>query len=278
MSGDQQASSRPKATLDRAVNDGPEEQPHFIYNPNRGLSLQAQRKRLPIAAVRDELLYLLENNGVVIIVGDTGSGKTTQIPQYLHEAGWTADGRRVVCTQPRRVAASTVATRIAEEMRVPLGTEVGYSVRFDERWSPESTRIKLMTDGMLLRETMLDPLLREYSVIMLDEAHERSLHTDILLGLLKKVRKKRPDLRLIISSATLDAEEFASFFRPARKKRWDVKEGQCDTSNVALMSVEGRQYPVEMCYAVKPVADYLEAMVDTIIDIHREEKAQCLPW
>jgi len=156
-------------------------------------------------------------------------------------------------------------------MRQNVGEEVGYSVRFDERWDPDRTRIKLMTDGMLLRETMIDPLLREYSVIMLDEAHERSLHTDIILGLLKKIRKRRPELRLIISSATLDAEDFASFFQTARKKRWDVKLDSVDLHRVAILSVEGRQFPVEMCYSLKPVGDYLESAVQTVVSIHKQE-------
>jgi ATP-dependent RNA helicase DDX35 len=114
------------------------------------------------------------------------AGKTTQIPQYLHEAGWTQGGRVIACTQPRRVAATSIAARVAEEMGVQLGQEVGYAVRFEDVSSSRLTRIKYMTDGMLFRETMTDPLLKRYSVIMIDEAHERSLYTDILLGVLKK--------------------------------------------------------------------------------------------
>jgi len=133
------------------------------------------------------LLYLVEKYRVVIVVGHTGSGKTTQIPQYLLEAGWAAGGRCIACTQPRRVAAAGVASRVADERGVLLGhAEVGYAIRFDECCHPTETRIKFMTDGMLVRETMLDPLLTAYSVIMIDEAHERSLYTDVLLGLLKK--------------------------------------------------------------------------------------------
>ena len=117
--------------------------------------------------------------------------------QYLDEAAWTSGGRVVGCTQPRQVAAATVAARVADEMGVRLGMEVGYAVRFDNCTHPVKTRIKYMTDGVLIRETMLDPLLSRYSVLMIDEAHERSLQTDVLLGLLKKIRKKRPDLRFV---------------------------------------------------------------------------------
>lgn len=123
---------------------------------------------------------------MLIIVGETGSGKTTQIPQYLYEAQWATGGRVIACTQPRRVAATTVAARVAQEMQVKLGQEVGYAVRFEDVTSPTATRIKYMTDGMLFREMLLDPLLQRYSVIMIDEAHERSIYTDILLGVLKR--------------------------------------------------------------------------------------------
>jgi len=157
-----------------------------VYNPRQNLSIRQQRLMLPIYQNRKQILYALEKYQTLIIVGQTGSGKTTQIPQYLHEAGWTGGGRVVACTQPRRVAATSVAQRVAEELNVELGTEVGYCIRFDDCTDPGRTRIKYLTDGMLLRETMTDPLLSEYSVIMLDEAHERSLATDILLGLLKK--------------------------------------------------------------------------------------------
>lgn len=124
---------------------------------------------------------------MVVIVGETGCGKTTQIPQYLDEAGWTAGGARMVCcTQPRRVAVTTVARRVAQEMGVQLGRDVGYTIRFEDISTPGLTRISFLTDGALVRKMMVDPLLTKYSVVMVDEAHERSLHTDILLGLLKK--------------------------------------------------------------------------------------------
>ncbi|KAF9426512.1 hypothetical protein BGZ94_006411 [Podila epigama] len=233
------------------------------------MSMAEQRRQLPVYAHRKELLYLVEKYQVVILVGQTGSGKTTQIPQYLHEAGWTAKGRVVACTQPRRVAATTVAQRVAEEMNVKLGMEVGYLIRFDDCTDPGGkTRIKFMTDGMLFRETLMDPLLSKYSVIMLDEAHERSLYTDILMGVLKKIMKKRPDLRIIISSATLDAEAFADFFS---SKAQSVNKGAPE--NTAILSVQGRMYPVDVHYLQEPCSDYVEKAIQTVFDIHTQEPA-----
>lgn len=161
------------------------EVPAVMFNPLHRLPLSAQRRRLPVFAHRDEILFAVETHATTVLVGATGSGKTTQVPQYLMEAGWAAPrastkrrigdsgvdnenvGRMIVCTQPRRIAAVTVAERVASEMGVSLGQEVGYAVRFDEKWDRHRTKIKFCTDGLLLRETMLDPLLSRYSVIML---------------------------------------------------------------------------------------------------------------
>ncbi|ELK04189.1 Putative ATP-dependent RNA helicase DHX35 [Pteropus alecto] len=181
-----------------------------VYNPYAALSIEQQRQKLPVFKLRNHILYLIENYQTVVIVGETGCGKSTQIPQYLAEAGWTAEGRVVGVTQPRRVAAVTVAGRVADERGAVLGHEVGYCIRFDDCTDSLATRIKFLTDGMLVREMMVDPLLTKYSAIMLDEAHERTLYTDIAIGLLKKIQKKRGDLRLIVASATLDAEDPSS--------------------------------------------------------------------
>jgi len=235
-----------------------------IYNPNSSLSITLQRQRLPIFMHRTNILYLLEKYETVIVVGETGCGKSTQIPQYLHESGWTAGKWTVCITQPRRVAVVTVATRVAEERGSFVGEEVGYSIRFDDCCNPERTRMKFVTDGVLLRETMSDPLLSQYSVIMLDEAHERTLHTDIMIGLLKKIKKKRKDLRIIISSATLDAEMFRDFFNTNI-----TSDRSKDTA--AILSVKGRSYPVDIHYTLSPVPDYLKATVDTVMGIHKEE-------
>jgi len=143
----------------------------------------------------------------VVIVGETGSGKTTQLAQYLFEEGYARDGM-IGCTQPRRVAAVSVAKRVSEEMRVPLGEEVGYSIRFEDLTS-KKTKIKYMTDGVLLRESLNDPDIEKYSAVIMDEAHERSLNTDVLFGILKKVLQRRRDLKLLVTSATMNAERFA---------------------------------------------------------------------
>lgn len=194
------------STVDRTAQNDSE---GFVsrYNKYATLSLKRQRGLLPIFRHRNHftiyllisgtaLLYLVEKYPVTIVCGQTGCGKSTRIycvlrwlteelPQYLYETGWTNATAAIAVTQPRRVAATTVAARVAEEMGCNLGEEVGYSIRFEDVTS-QKTRIKYMTDGMLLREALMDPLLRRYSVIMLDEAHERGLYTDILMGLLKK--------------------------------------------------------------------------------------------
>jgi hypothetical protein len=202
----QPGAARPTIPLDRDRDELP------VYNPLSGFSIDIQRRRLPIFEHRGAILHAISQNGVTIIVADVGAGKSTQIVQFLHESGWTADGFMVACTQPRRVAAKTVAARVAEEMGVKLGREVGYSIRFDDVSHPTATRIKFVTDGMLLREMLVDPLLRRYSVVMVDEAHERSLQSDVLMGLLRRVRRVRPTLRVVISSATLEADHFRDFF------------------------------------------------------------------
>jgi pre-mRNA-splicing factor ATP-dependent RNA helicase DHX16 len=212
--------------------------------------LQEERKNLPIYAFRDDFLEAVRDHQIIVIVGETGSGKTTQIPQYLHEAGYTKDGKIIACTQPRRVAAMSVAARVSQEMGVKLGHEVGYSIRFEDCTS-EKTVVKYMTDGMLLREFLAQPELDTYSVVMLDEAHERTLSTDILFGLVKDVARARPDLKLLISSATLDAEKFSNYFDLA-----------------PIFKIPGRRYPVEIHYTEEPEANYLDAAVVTTLQIH----------
>lgn len=216
----------------------------------KAASIEDTRKGLPIYSFREQLLDAISKYQVLIIVGETGSGKTTQIPQYLHEAGYTKDGLKVGCTQPRRVAAMSVAARVAEEMGVKVGNEVGYSIRFEDATS-DKTVLKYMTDGMLLREFLTEPDLGAYSALMIDEAHERTLHTDILFGLVKDIARFRPELKLLISSATMDAQKFAKYFDDAR-----------------IFNIPGRRYPVDIHYTPQPEANYLAAAVTTIFQIH----------
>ncbi|KAJ6786997.1 hypothetical protein PWT90_07422 [Aphanocladium album] len=223
---------------------------------------------LPIAKHRESLLYTIETFPVTIVIGQTGSGKTTQIPQFLEKAGWCNDGKIIGVTQPRRVAATTVALRVADEVGCEVGKEVGYSIRFEDVTS-ESTRIKFLTDGLLIREALVDPLLSRYSVIMVDEAHERSISTDILLGLLKKIRKKRPELRIIVSSATLEAEAFLKFFTSSSEA---AHNGAEDTENIGtVISLEGRTFPIDLMYLEAPAENYVEKAISTVIDIHTQE-------
>ncbi|TGZ60711.1 hypothetical protein CRM22_008385 [Opisthorchis felineus] len=215
-------------------------------------SILEQRQSLPIFKLKDELLHAVNDNKVLIVIGETGSGKTTQITQYLAEAGFTNTGR-IGCTQPRRVAAMSVAKRVSEEFGCRLGQEVGYTIRFEDCTAPE-TKIKYMTDGMLLRECLIDPDLRQYSVIMLDEAHERTIHTDVLFGLLKKAIQKRDDMKLIVTSATLDSVKFSQYFFEA-----------------PIFTIPGRTYPVEILYSLEPENDYLDAALNTVMQIHLTE-------
>ncbi|XP_053203203.1 putative pre-mRNA-splicing factor ATP-dependent RNA helicase PRP1 isoform X2 [Panonychus citri] len=214
-----------------------------------------KRIQLPVWEYKQKFFDLLDKNQILVLVGETGSGKTTQIPQwcvdYLRENNKKIG---VACTQPRRVAAMSVATRVAEEVDVALGAEVGYSVRFEDCTS-KSTVLKYMTDGMLLREAMSDPLLENYSIILLDEAHERTLATDILMGVLKQVVTKRKDLKIAVMSATLDAGKFTDYFDQA-----------------PLLNVPGRTHPVEIFYTPEPERDYLEAAIRTVIQIHVTEE------
>lgn len=212
--------------------------------------MKKQKKSLPIYAFKQSLIEAIQNYQILIVEGETGSGKTTQIPQYLHEAGFTKDGKKIGCTQPRRVAAMSVAARVAQEMNVKLGNEVGYSIRFEDCTS-DRTVIKYMTDGTLHREFLSEPDLASYSVMIIDEAHERTLHTDILFGLVKDITRFRPDLKLLISSATLDAEKFSTFFEDA-----------------PIFRIPGRRFPVDIYYTKAPEADYVDACVVSVLQIH----------
>ncbi|KAN0061919.1 Pre-mRNA-splicing factor ATP-dependent RNA helicase PRP16 [Thecaphora frezii] len=221
---------------------------------SRGKSLREQRQYLPAFACREDLMKMIRENQVVIVVGETGSGKTTQVAQFLHEDGYTKYGM-IGCTQPRRVAAMSVAKRVSEEMEVELGGLVGYSIRFEDCTS-ERTRIKYMTDGVLLRESLNEGDLDRYSAIILDEAHERSLSTDVLMGLLKKILTRRRDLKLIVTSATMNADKFASFYGGAPN-----------------FTIPGRTFPVDVMFSKTPCEDYVESAVKQALSIHLSHPA-----
>lgn len=213
--------------------------------------IQKQRKDLPAFKAKDGLLRVVAENQIVVVIGETGSGKTTQLTQFLVEDGYATGNKQIACTQPRRVAAMSVAKRVSEEMGVKLGQEVGYSIRFEDKTTPEKTIIKYMTEGILLREILEDPNLEKYSCVIMDEAHERSLNTDVLLGLFKQLVRRRRDLKLIITSATMNADRFTQFF-----------------GNAPQFFISGRTFPVEIFFAKVACSDYVETAVKQVITIH----------
>ncbi|KAF9312283.1 putative ATP-dependent RNA helicase dhr2 [Linnemannia elongata] len=250
-----QQDSRPKKLINK--------EPTTEAMTQKAKELKKHRNSLPIYTARDIIIKEVKENACVVIVGETGSGKTTQIPQYLLEAGLAAHGT-ISVTQPRRVAAINLARRVAEEVGTPLGQKVGYSIRFDDTSSKDSL-IKYMTDGIMLRELLSDRLLLRYSVIILDEAHERTLRTDILFGMVKGIQKQRQDLidrgrkdiqplKIVIMSATLDAEKFSEYFYGAK-----------------IMYISGRQFPVKILNTVEPQSDYVDSALVTAFQIHQDE-------
>lgn len=234
----------------------PKQNSKNVNSPNRPKFFE-QKKLLPIYYVKDKLLKIIDENQVSIIIGETGSGKSTQLVQYLYEKGFcdqlslSGEKRIIGCTQPRRVAAKSLAQRVSQELNCILGKEVGYSVRFEDKTTPKSTLIKFMTDGILLRELIVDNYLDKYACIIIDEVHERSLYTDVLLGLFKILIKKRKDLKLIITSATMDYQKFVNYF-----------------GNPTLFRISGTNFPIEIFYSKNVNFDYVEVAVKQVLTIH----------
>ena len=244
--------STPQPPLPPQPVHSPEDQvPRGI--PASKLSISVQRKTLPIYALKDDLLKAVAENKFLVLIGETGSGKTTQLTQYLLEAGYSSKGGLIACTQPRRVAAVSVAKRVAEEVGGRVGDTVGYCIRFEDKTS-DRTVIKYMTDGMLLREVLTDRMLTKYSVLILDEAHERTVNTDILFGLCKTAASARNDLRIIVTSATLDAEKFSAYFYGA-----------------SVFTIPGRMFPVSIECVTQRVDDYVSASLSKVLEIHLTE-------
>lgn len=238
-----------------------------LANGTKQASIQEQRRELPITSGKDALLDEIRDNDVTILIGETGSGKTTQVPQYILESGISGKGM-IAVTQPRKVAATSLATRVATEQNTSVGGLVGYSVRFDEA-SSEDTLIKYVTDGMLVRELLGDTLLSRYSVLIVDEAHERTLRTDLLLTNLKSIQKTRNapadakgkgsvaklnPLKIVIMSATLDAEKFSKFY-----------------DNAKVIYVKGRQHPVTIYHTAISQPDFVDAAMRTFFQIHTDQ-------
>ncbi|XP_043511714.1 ATP-dependent RNA helicase DHX33 isoform X3 [Frieseomelitta varia] len=229
-------------------------------NVDKGnINLQQQRKSLPVYKLRKRLLEEIRRNSTLIIIGETGSGKTTQIPQFLLSSGIAGSSGCIGVTQPRRVAAVSVARRVALEQGVETGKLVGYCVRFEDVTSSQ-TRIKYLTDGMMVREAMTDEILSDYSVVILDEAHERSVQTDVLLGVARRAQNLRklknlPPLKLLVMSATMDVDKFSKYFQ------------------APALYLEGRQHPVKIYHAVKSQEDYAFSALVTAFQIHRDSPA-----
>lgn len=251
LNNNQLASSQSSANYGKQVTNG-------LKKPSREDILR-QKHNLPVYQIREQLITALKQHKTMILIGETASGKTTQVPQFVFEA--KLNGKLAIAvTQPRRVAATSVSARVASEMNSELGQLVGYSVRFDDKTSP-STFIKFLTDGMLLREAISDPLLSKYSVVILDEAHERSIQTDVLLGIVKRAQSLRSIttegkptslLKVVVMSATMDVDHFSKYFE-----------------NAPVFYLQGRIFPIEKFYCSTQEDDYVQSALVTVLQIHR---------
>eukprot|EP01083_Nonionella_stella_P220117 787869_1 len=248
--GREQFKSSPTSEKDRSFSDKSSQH-----------AMDFQTPKLPIHAVEEELMSSVAENSMLVVTGDTGSGKSTQLAQFLHRAGY----RSIAVTQPRRVGATSVACRVVEEMDVELGRKVGYTVRFDDCTSSQ-TQVRFLTDGCLLRECLssrthsnykqshprydshVPDTMLDYDVVVLDEAHERSVHTDVLFGLMRELARKRKRFKLIITSATLDTHKFCGYF-----------------DDCPSFHIPGRCYPVEVMHSKTTQRFYVQSSVDTAL-------------
>jgi len=250
--------------------------PHHLIKKRD--ALLPVRKALPIWSQADTIKASLKKNNVLVLTGETGSGKSTQVPQFLHSEPWCT--KCIAITQPRRVAAISLARRVAEEMGSFMGSQsptakVGYSVRFDNATGP-GTKIKFLTEGMLLQEMLRDPAMSQYSAIAVDEVHERSVNVDLILGFLKNLvadmesgaqTKRKDPLKVVIMSATADVESLVEFFGSGQTPGADSKIER----QISTCFVEGRQYPVKTTYLPEPTQDWVEAALKIIFQIHYKE-------
>jgi ATP-dependent RNA helicase DHR2 len=238
------------------------------------------RKSLPIWPQADAIKASLKRNNVLVLTGETGSGKSTQVPQFLTNEPWCS--KCIAITQPRRVAAISLARRVAEEMGTFMGSQsptakVGYSVRFDNATGPD-TKIKFLTEGMLLQEMLRDPAMSQYSAIVVDEVHERSVNVDLILGFLKNLvadmesggSKRKDPLKVVIMSATADVDSLVEFFGNNPNSSPPTTQAK-DERQISTCFVEGRQYPVKTVYLPEPAQDWVEAALKIIFQIHYKE-------
>lgn len=249
-----------RSVLDQILQDLTDCQARFFARQTHAQNLKIDYPDLPVSARREEILKLIAENQVVVIAGETGSGKTTQLPKMCLELGRGVKGL-IGHTQPRRIAARSVATRIAEELQCEIGSTVGYKVRFNDQIN-ENSLVKLMTDGILLAEIQNDRYLNQYDTLIIDEAHERSLNNDFILGYLKQILHKRPDLKVIITSATIDVERFSKHF-----------------NNAPIIEVSGRTFPVEVRY--RPIVeeedqDQLQGILNAVDELQAEGRGDIL--
>lgn len=252
--------------------------PHLLRKRD---ALLPVRQSLPIWPQADSIRAALKKNNVLVLTGETGSGKSTQVPQFLATESWCT--KCIAITQPRRVAAISLARRVAEEMGTFMGSQspaakVGYSVRFDNATGP-GTKIKFLTEGMLLQEMLRDPVMSQYSAIVVDEVHERSVNVDLILGFLKNLvselehvgsRRKEP-LKVVIMSATADVDSLVKYFGDRQAPSSPPTPDAADEQQISTCFVEGRQYPVKTTYLPQPTQDWVESALKLIFQIHYKE-------